>query len=88
VFAAGVTAGIDGALRLAAQLRGDDAARAIQLYMVYAPEPPFDSGTPETAPATILNQARQSVAGITAQREATARRVAARLGIAPAVEAE
>src|ERR1700722_11109535 len=71
VFAAGVTAGIDGSLRLAAELRGDDAARAIQLYMVYAPEPPFDSGTPETAPAEILRQARQSVAGITAQREAT-----------------
>jgi cyclohexyl-isocyanide hydratase len=86
VFAAGVTAGIDGALRLAAELRGDDAARAIQLYMVYAPEPPFDSGTPETAPAAILNQARQSVSGITAQREATARRVAARLGIAVAAE--
>jgi cyclohexyl-isocyanide hydratase len=84
VFAAGVTAGIDGALRLAAQLRGDDAARAIQLYMVYAPEPPFDSGTPETAPAAILNQARQSVAAITAQREATARRVASKLGIAAA----
>jgi cyclohexyl-isocyanide hydratase len=84
VFAAGVTAGIDGALRLAAELRGDDAARAIQLYMVYAPEPPFDSGTPETAPAAILEQARQSVSGITAQREATARRVAARLGITAA----
>jgi cyclohexyl-isocyanide hydratase len=81
VFAAGVTAGIDGALRLAAELRGDDAARTIKLYMVYAPEPPFDSGTPETAPAAILAQARQSVAGITAQREATARRVADRLGI-------
>jgi hypothetical protein len=49
--------------------------------MVYAPEPPFDSGTPETAPAAILAQARQSVAGITAQREATARRIAGRLGI-------
>jgi cyclohexyl-isocyanide hydratase len=82
VFAAGVTAGIDGALRLAAELRGDDAARAIQLHMAYAPEPPFDSGTPETAPAAILAEARRSVAGITAQREATARRVAARLGIA------
>jgi cyclohexyl-isocyanide hydratase len=81
VFAAGVTAGIDGALRLVAELRGEDAAKAIQLYMVYAPEPPFDSGTPETAPAAILAQARQSVAAITAQREATARRVAARLGI-------
>jgi cyclohexyl-isocyanide hydratase len=82
VFAAGVTAGIDGALRLAAELRGDDAARTIQLYMAYAPEPPFDSGTPETAPPAILAEARQALGPMTAQREATARRVAARLGIA------
>ena len=82
VFAAGVTAGIDGALRLAAELRGEDAAKEIQLYMVYAPEPPFDSGTPQTAPPAILERARHSVRDITAQREATARRVAARLGIA------
>lgn len=81
IFAAGVTAGIDGALRLAAELRGDDAARAIQLYMQYAPEPPFDSGTPERAPVAILDQARRAVADITARREATARRVAARFGI-------
>jgi cyclohexyl-isocyanide hydratase len=81
VFAAGVTAGIDGALRLAAELRGDDAARAIQLQMAYAPEPPFNSGTPETAPATILEQARRSMQAITAQREQTARRFATRLGI-------
>jgi cyclohexyl-isocyanide hydratase len=81
VFAAGVTAGIDGALRLAAELRGDDVARAIQLQMAYAPEPPFDSGTPETAPPAILAQAREAVAAVTAQREATARRVAARLGL-------
>jgi cyclohexyl-isocyanide hydratase len=85
VFAAGVTAGIDGALRLAAELRGADVARAIQLHMVYAPEPPFNSGTPETAPPQILAEARRSVAGITAQREATARRVAVRLGIAGVV---
>jgi cyclohexyl-isocyanide hydratase len=82
VFAAGVTAGIDGALRLAAELRGDEAAQAIQLYMAYAPEPPFDSGTPEKAPASILANARQSVHAITVQREQTARRIAARLGIA------
>jgi cyclohexyl-isocyanide hydratase len=81
MFAAGVTAGIDGALRLAAELRGDDVARAIQLQMAYAPEPPFDSGTPESAPPAILAQARAAVAGITARREATARRVAARLCI-------
>jgi cyclohexyl-isocyanide hydratase len=82
VFAAGVTAGIDGALRVAANLRGDEAAQSIQLYMVYAPEPPFNSGTPETAPPAILERARHSVRDITTQREATARRVADRLGIA------
>jgi cyclohexyl-isocyanide hydratase len=82
IFAAGVTAGIDGALRLAAELRGDETAKAIQLHMVYAPEPPFDSGTPETAPPMILEQARQSVQALTAQRERTARRIAAKLGIA------
>jgi cyclohexyl-isocyanide hydratase len=81
VFAAGVTAGIDGALRLAAELRGDAAAQTIQLYMVYAPEPPFNSGTPATAPAAILEQARHCVRGITAKREETARRVAVSLGI-------
>jgi cyclohexyl-isocyanide hydratase len=81
IFAAGVTAGIDGALRLAAELRGDDAARTIQLHMVYAPEPPFDSGTPETAPPAILQQARLSVQDMTARREITARRVAAHLGV-------
>jgi cyclohexyl-isocyanide hydratase len=88
VFAAGVTAGIDGALRLAAELRGDETAQAIQLDMVYAPEPPFNSGTPETAPAAILEQARQSMEDLTARREETARRVATKLGIAiPATRA-
>jgi cyclohexyl-isocyanide hydratase len=82
VFAAGVTAGIDGALRLAAQLRGDEAAQRIQLDMVYAPEPPFDSGTPQTAPAAIMERARLAVRASTARREQTARRVAIRLGIA------
>lgn len=81
VSTAGVTAGIDGALRLAALLRGDDAARAIQLYMQYAPEPPFDSGTPERAPSNVLEAAQRSFADITAKREATARRVAQRLGV-------
>ena len=83
LFAAGGTSGIDGALRLAAALRGDAAAEAIKLAIEYAPEPPFTSGTPETAPSAIRDDARQSsVRPITTQREATARRVAARLGIA------
>jgi cyclohexyl-isocyanide hydratase len=82
VFVAGVTAGIDGALSLAAELRGDEAAQTIQLHMAYAPEPPFNAGTPETAPAMILKQAQQSVRAITDQREQTARRIATKLGIA------
>ncbi len=81
VFAAGVTAGIDGALQLAAELRGVDAARSIQLQIEYAPEPPFDSGTPESAPPAILEQVQGSLRRITAQREETARRIGARLGI-------
>jgi cyclohexyl-isocyanide hydratase len=83
-FAAGVTAGIDGALRLAAELRGDVVAQAIQLDMVYAPEPPFDSGTPERAPPAILEHARRSYREITARREETARRIAGRLGVSVA----
>jgi cyclohexyl-isocyanide hydratase len=84
VFAAGVTAGIDGALRLAAELRGEEVAQTIQLDMAYAPEPPFNSGTPETAPPAVLERARQALSGVTAKRAATARRIAAKLGIATA----
>jgi cyclohexyl-isocyanide hydratase len=81
VFAAGVTAGIDGALRVAAALRGDEVAESIQLHMQYAPEPPFHSGTPETAAPAILAAAQLAVAAITARREQTARRIARSLGI-------
>ena len=61
VIGAGVTAGIDGALRLVAELRGDEVAQTIQLYIAYAPEPPFNRGTPETAPVAVLESARHSV---------------------------
>jgi cyclohexyl-isocyanide hydratase len=52
VFAAGVTAGIDGALRVAAVLCGDEAAQVIQLWMQYAPDPPFAAGSSSTAPVS------------------------------------
>jgi len=81
VFAAGVTAGIDGALRVAADLRGDEVAQVIQLAIAYAPEPPFSSGTPETAPPAVLKSARLAVRAITERREQTARRLAERLGV-------
>ncbi len=47
--------------------------RAIQLGMQYAPEPPFDSGTPLTAPPAVVARARAGAADLTARREATAR---------------
>jgi cyclohexyl-isocyanide hydratase len=84
VFAAGVTAGIDGALKVAAELRGAKAAQAIQLGIEYAPQPPFNSGTPETAPREVLDEVRLSFKAITERREQTSRRIAQRLGIAPA----
>ncbi len=82
VSAAGVTAGIDGALTVAALLRGDTAAQGIQLSIEYAPEPPFHSGTPKTAPPAVLETAREEVREITAARLATAIRIGRRLGIA------
>jgi cyclohexyl-isocyanide hydratase len=80
VFAAGVTAGIDGALRVAAHLRGEKAAQVIQLDMAYAPEPPFQSGTPENVPPDVLAEARHSGQTLAARRLETARRIATRLG--------
>ncbi|GJE42176.1 DJ-1/PfpI family protein [Methylobacterium soli] len=81
ICAAGVTAGIDGALTVAARLRGPEVAQLIQLSMAYAPEPPFDAGTPERAPAAVLARARAAASTITAQRAATARRIETRLGL-------
>jgi cyclohexyl-isocyanide hydratase len=49
----GVTAGIDFALTLVAELRGEGTAMAIQLALEYAPAPPYNSGRPDTAPPEI-----------------------------------
>ena len=80
VTCAGVTSGIDGALQVAALLRGTEAAQAIQLYMQYAPEPPFDSGNPETAPAGIVQSTRDGLQKMMVLRQAIVQRVAAKLG--------
>jgi cyclohexyl-isocyanide hydratase len=81
VSASGVTAGIDGALTLAALLCGEAAAQQIQLGIEYAPEPPFRSGTPATAPPAVLQAARAVVQQISDERRVTAMRVAERLGV-------
>lgn len=80
VSAAGVTAGIDGALRLAALLRGDRVAQEIQLNIQYAPEPPFRSGTPATAPPEVLRAQSEAFRRITEERRRTAQRYAERQG--------
>ncbi len=56
--AAGVSSGIDMALRLAHREAGDDVARAIQLAIEYDPQPPFDAGSPEKAPAHVVDLVR------------------------------
>jgi transcriptional regulator GlxA family with amidase domain len=58
VTAAGVSAGIDMALRLVQLMRGDEAAQAVQLGIEYDPEPPLDSGSPEKAPEPIVAAVR------------------------------
>ena len=81
VTAAGVTSGIDAALHVAAMLRGETVAQVIQLFMQYAPEQPFRAGTPSEAPPAVLDIAQRFTATLSQQREQTAHRVAARLGI-------
>ncbi len=60
--AGGVTSGIDFGLTLVAELFGREEAEKIQLFMEYAPAPPFDAGTPETAPSGVIEKARQTLA--------------------------
>ena len=58
VTAAGVSAGIEMGLTLAAMIAGDQTAQAIQLLLEYAPQPPFDCGSVETAPAELVTSMR------------------------------
>ena len=65
--AAGVSAGIDMALTLAAAIAGDDVAKAIQLGIEYDPAPPFDSGSPEKAAPELVELVR----GVEGQSQAS-----------------
>jgi transcriptional regulator GlxA family with amidase domain len=58
VTAAGVSAGIDMALALAARVAGETVAQAIQLGIEYDPQPPFDAGSPQKAPAEVVELLR------------------------------
>jgi transcriptional regulator GlxA family with amidase domain len=59
ITAAGVSAGIDMALTLAARIAGEPMAQAIQLAIEYDPQPPFDSGSVGKAPPAIVELARK-----------------------------
>jgi cyclohexyl-isocyanide hydratase len=74
----GVTAGIDFALMMVAELAGTAAAQAIALQIEYAPAPPFDSGTPATAPEAVLREVRARGAATRAARERLVAQAAAR----------
>lgn len=76
----GVTAGIDFALVVLAEIGGDAVAQTVQLGLEYAPAPPFDAGTPDTAPPDLVAAYNQRMAAIMPIREAEACRAAARLG--------
>ncbi|HEY1427344.1 MAG TPA: DJ-1/PfpI family protein [Caulobacteraceae bacterium] len=75
----GVTAGIDFALTVAAELAGETFAQTVQLNLEYAPAPPFDAGRPETAPPEVLAAARRRMEAILPKRRAEAEAAAARL---------
>ncbi len=58
ITAAGVSAGIDMALTLAAQIAGEEYAQAIQLGIEYDPQPPFAGGSPSAAPEAVVARVR------------------------------
>lgn len=79
VTGAGVSSGIDFALELVAQLRGEDEAKAIQLAIEYDPHPPFDAGSPKTAEPQIVARVRENAAAMIERRRKAVEQAAKRL---------
>ena len=73
ISAGGVTSGIDGSLVVVSLLRGETVAQELQLYMAYDPKPPFDAGSPASAPASVLSAVTKRAQAITERRLAAAR---------------
>ena len=74
----GVTAGIDFALTVVAEIAGAEVAQGIQLMTEYAPAPPFAAGSPETAPAAVLDSVRDYALRLLPERRAAFRSALAR----------
>lgn len=75
----GVTAGIDMALTVLAEIAGADYAETVQLGIEYAPMPPFDCGRPERARPEIVAGAMKRSEAVRAERDAAVRRAVAAL---------
>src|SRR5438105_2624146 len=75
----GATAGIDFALKLVSLLVDRTTAEAIQLRLEYNPAPPFNAGSPDTAPAEVLALMKERIAPSQARRLDAARRAAERV---------
>ncbi|MER6123351.1 DJ-1/PfpI family protein [Streptomyces sp. NPDC001795] len=58
VTAAGVSSGIDMGLALLGRIAGDEHAQAVQLLTEYDPQPPYDAGSPQKAPAHLVEEFR------------------------------
>jgi cyclohexyl-isocyanide hydratase len=71
----GVTAGIDFGLEIVSLLRSPDYAKAVQLYLEYDPSPPFNAGSPETAPAIVRGFIEDMFAGLRVSIEKIAQKV-------------
>lgn len=80
VTGGGVTAGIDFALTLMAEVRSPEFAKAVQLSLEYDPAPPFDAGSPEKAGPELVATYQRRVAQLAPDREEKFRAAAARLG--------
>jgi cyclohexyl-isocyanide hydratase len=79
VTGGGVTAGIDFGLRLAAELRGERAAKEIQLILEYDPAPPYEEGSPRTASRELVDAVVSARRAITEERQKIVARAAAKL---------
>lgn len=77
----GITAGIDFGLAVAAELRGEEAAKEIQLMMEYDPAPPFGSGSPESADRDLVERVRAARGPMQEKRAEVVRRARAKLGL-------
>jgi len=78
---AGVSSGIDLALRLATEIAGEDEARRIALAIEYQPAPAFPSRDREDP--RLVAEVRARTAAFQDKREAAARRAGARLPSEP-----